>query len=364
MLYRFIPKILFLVGLLVYVGWHVWAVVPLPIWTKWTLVGIGLLCFALEFVGFTPLMNRLPLGLASAVYNVGNKTLIILCYMVMAFLLLDLGRLVHLVPSTMLHDSLPTSVGMTVLMAIVFVYAGIHYNNKKRVAIDLDSGGRTQRPLTLVMASDLHIGYHNRRADLARWVDLINAEKPDLVLIAGDIIDFSFRPVIEEDMASEFRRIKAPIYACLGNHEFIAGEPDAERFYREAGINLLIDSAVSVDGITIIGRDDRSNKRRKTLKDFDIDDSTYTILLDHQPYHLEEAEQAGIDFQLSGHTHRGQIWPVSWITDALYECSWGSHQRGATRYYVSSGLGIWGAKFRIGTQSEYVVARLNSALMR
>ena len=146
MLYRFIPIILFLVGLLVYVGWHVWAVVPLPIWAKWTLVGIGLLCFALEFVGFTPLMDRLPLGIASAVYNIGNKTLIILCYMVMAFLLLDLGRLVHLVPRTMLHDSLPTSVVMTVLMAIIFVYAGIHYNNKKRVAIDLDSGGRTQRP--------------------------------------------------------------------------------------------------------------------------------------------------------------------------------------------------------------------------
>ncbi|MBQ6096233.1 MAG: metallophosphoesterase [Bacteroidales bacterium] len=359
MLIRLITLLLLLVALLVYVGWHVWAVVPLPIWAKWALVGVGLLCFALEFVGFTPLMNRLPLGLASAVYNIGNKTLIIICYMVMAFLLLDLGRLVHLVPRTMLHDSLPTSVGMTVLMAIVFVYAGIHYNNKKRVAIDVDSGGRTERPLTLVMASDLHVGYHNRRADLARWVDLINAENPDLVLIAGDIIDFSFRPVIEEDMAAEFRRIKAPIYACLGNHEYIAGEPDAERFYREAGINLLIDSAVCVDGITIIGRDDRSNKRRKTLKEFDIDDSAYTILLDHQPYHLEEAEQAGIDFQLSGHTHRGQIWPVSWITDALYECSWGSHQRGNTRYYVSSGLGIWGAKFRIGTQSEYVVANLS-----
>jgi hypothetical protein len=69
----------------------------------------------------------------------------------------------------------------------------------------------------------------------------------------------------------------------------------------------------------------------------------------------EEAEKAGIDLQLSGHTHRGQVWPVAWITDALYECSWGSLRKGATDYYVSSGLGIWGAKYRIGTQSEYVV---------
>lgn len=358
MLLRIITLILILVGLLVYVGWHIWAIVPVVLWAKWVLVGLGLLCFALEFVGFTPLMNRLPLNIASAIYNIGNKTLIILFYLMMTFLLLDLGRLLHIVPRTMLHDNLPTSIGIAVLMSALFVCAGIHYRHKQRVAIDLDSNGRIGQPLTLVMASDLHIGYHNRRSDLARWVDLINAEKPDLVLIAGDIIDYSFRPVIEEDMAAEFRRIKAPVYACLGNHEYIAGEPDAEKFYSDAGINLLIDTAVTLNDITIIGRDDRSNRNRKKLDDFNINDSNYTILLDHQPYHLEEAEQCGIDFQLSGHTHRGQVWPLSWITDMLYECSWGSHQRGTTSYYVSSGLGIWGAKYRIGTQSEYVVAKI------
>lgn len=358
MLLRIITLILILVGLLVYVGWHIWAIVPVALWAKWVLVGLGLLCFALEFVGFTPLMNRLPLDIASAIYNIGNKTLIILFYLMMTFLLLDLGRLLHIVPRTMLHDNLPTSIGIAVLMSALFVCAGIHYRHKQRVAIYLDSNGRIGQPLTLVMASDLHIGYHNRRSDLARWVDLINAEKPDLVLIAGDIIDYSFRPVIEEDMAAEFRRIKAPVYACLGNHEYIAGEPDAEKFYSDAGINLLIDTAVTLNDITIIGRDDRSNRNRKKLDDFNINDSNYTILLDHQPYHLEEAEQCGIDFQLSGHTHRGQVWPLSWITDMLYECSWGSHQRGTTSYYVSSGLGIWGAKYRIGTQSEYVVAKI------
>ena len=84
----------------------------------------------------------------------------------------------------------------------------------------------------------------------------------------------------------------------------------------------------------------------------------YSIVLDHQPYNLDRAEAAGVDFQLSGHTHRGQVWPISWITDRIYECSWGSHQRGSTQFYVSSGIGIWGGKFRIGTQSEYVVATL------
>ena len=355
---RFLPILLVLLSSLVYVGWHIWAIAPLPVWGKWTLVGVAIVLFALEFVGFTPLMNQMPLWMSSFVYNVGNKSVIVLFYLLMAFVVLDLGRLVHIVPRSLLHESLPATAVLSVLMVGIFVYASVHYHHKERVSLELDSGGRLQQPVTVVMASDLHIGYHNRRSDLAKWVDMINAEHPDLVLIAGDIVDFSFRPVIEEDMAAEFRRIEAPVYACLGNHEYYSGESDAEHFYREAGINLLIDSSIMVDGVRIVGRDDRTNPKRKSLSQLVGDDSLYTIVLDHQPYHLEEAERQGVDFQLSGHTHRGQVWPLSWVTDVLYECSWGSHQRGATHYYVSSGLGIWGGKYRIGTQSEYVVAQI------
>ena len=84
----------------------------------------------------------------------------------------------------------------------------------------------------------------------------------------------------------------------------------------------------------------------------------YTILLDHQPHNLTEAETAGIDFQFSGHTHHGQVWPISWITDMIYDNAYGYSQKGLTRYYVSSGMGIWGGKFRIGTQSEYLLLTL------
>ena len=114
--------------------------------------------------------------------------------------------------------------------------------------------------------------------------------------------------------------------------------------------------------LCIIGRDDRTNRHRSPLAKLlqQADSGRYSILLDHQPYHLEQAERAGIDFQLSGHTHEGQIWPISWITHSVYECAWGAHQRGATQYYISSGLGIWGGKFRIGTQSEYIVMHLHN----
>ena len=226
--------------------------------------------------------------------------------------------------------------------------------------LELKSSKPLPKEYKVVMASDLHLGYHNPRKELARWVDMINAEKPDFILIAGDIIDGSMRPLIEEKMAEEFHRLKAPVYACLGNHEFYAGQPEAKQFYKEAGIHLLIDDSAVVDSsIVIIGRDDRTNMRRKPVKDLMPDaKSRFTIVLDHLPYSLARPEAAGVDFPRSGQTHRGHVWPISWITDRIYECSWGSCQRGDTQFYISSGIGIWGGKYRIGTQSEYVVATL------
>ena len=92
---------------------------------------------------------------------------------------------------------------------------------------------------------------------------------------------------------------------------------------------------------------------------FSIFNSQLSIRINHQPYNLKDAEKNEIDLQFSGHTHRGQIIPVSWITDLIFENSHGYSKKGETHIYVTSGLGIWGGKFRIGTQSEYVVVYLN-----
>lgn len=352
-----------------YVSWHVWMLLPIATGWKLAVIGTGLLCFLLLFYNFGGGLNKLPLPLARVSYTVGTSSIFILLYLTMIFLLLDIGRLIHLVPKTWLHANGVTAVAIAGLLITVFLCGNLHYYNKVRVPITITTTKPLPHDYRIVMLSDLHLGFHNTRADLARWVDMINAEQPNLILIAGDIIDNSVRPLIEEDMAAEFHRLQAPVYACLGNHEYYSGSPRAQQFYRDAGIHLLIDSVAVIDSsLVIIGRDDRANHRRKPINQLIADVSSslgegqgeaFTILLDHQPYHLEQAEAVGIDFQLSGHTHRGQVWPISWITDALYECSWGRHQRGNTQYYVSSGIGLWGGKFRIGTQSEYVVTTLH-----
>lgn len=349
---------------LAYISWHVWTLLPLGWIWKTIIVVCIVACFGLLFLNFKGKLDDFPLGVAQVLYAIGTSSIFVMLYLVMLFLVLDIGRLCRLIPRSFLYDNWWSAAGIFVVMFGVFLYGNIHYKNKVRVPLEVKSHKPLPKAYKVVMLSDLHLGYHNPRKELARWVDMVNAEQPDFILIAGDIIDISVRPLIEEDMAAEFRRLTAPVYACLGNHEYYSGEPNAQKFYQDAGIHLLSDSSTEVDStFVIIGRDDRTNLRRKSVKDLaaQVDKSKFTILLDHQPYNLELAEQAEIDFQLSGHTHRGQVWPISWITDAVYECAWGSHQRGNTQYYVSSGLGIWGGKFRIGTQSEYVVATIQSA---
>ncbi len=359
---------------MVYIGWHVWTLVPLSRLWRIGIIGVGVASFLLLFANLSRSIDQLPLALARLAYDVGNSSIFILLYLTLIFLVLDLGRLLHVVPKQWLCHNFYTTAAITAGLFVVFLVGNICYHHKVRETLQLTTTKHLDKPLRLVMMSDLHLGYHNPRKDLARWVEMINAERPDMVLIAGDIIDMSIRPLIDEDMAAEFRRIEAPVYACLGNHEYYTGEPLAQQFYRDAGIHLLRDSCAVVGDLLIIGRDDRTNPHRKALGKIVSEtdsllstmrqtegegrgrDQLYTILLDHQPYSLDQAERTGIDFQLSGHTHRGQVWPISWITDRLYECSWGQWQRGDTRYYVSSGIGIWGGKFRIGTQSEYVVA--------
>ena len=342
-----------------YVAWHLWRITPGTWVVKSIVAGLFLIWMALAFASIG-LRKNASIGAITALYEVGHPWMIAYLYLLIAFILADIGRLVGLIPKDWLISNWYTLLGLLGVIAIVLVLGGIHYKHKYREELTVKTVKPLERPMTIVLASDLHLGYSNRKPELSRWVDMINAEDPDLVLFGGDIVDIQLRPLLEGNYAEEFARIKAPLFTVLGNHEYIGNEQDSEKFFADAGITLLRDSVAYFQGITVVGRDDRSNPRRKPLSELASALPGFTILLDHQPYHLEDAELAGIDFQFSGHTHRGQVWPLSWVTDAMYEKSWGHHRRGSPRYYVSSGLGIWGPKIRIGTRSEYLVLHIET----
>ncbi len=346
---------------LAYTLWHVWRLLPVPDVWRAVVVGLCIAAFLLLFISISRAMDGMPMPLAVAVYRIGTSSMVVMLYATIAFILLDALRLAHVVPPSALRDNGRLLVALVAVLVALLVYGNINYHHKVRQDITLTTRKPIGREVRLLMVSDLHIGYHIRRGELRRWVDMINGEHPDVILMAGDLVDRSMRPLVEEDMAAELRQLHAPVYACFGNHEYYCGERKATEFYREAGITLLRDSVATWCGcLRIVGRDDRTNSHRKSLDSLlrDTGRDEYTILLDHQPFDLEASAQAGVDFQFSGHTHHGQVFPASLVTDAVYTVAHGPYSIGSTQYYVSSGLGIWGAKFRIGTCSEYIVATL------
>lgn len=346
-----------------YVIFRLWHLIPptAPALRTTSLV-VVILLFVSFFVGMAARSGEMPVWLTSLFYRVGTGWLMIFFYAVMAFLVLDLLRLMHLIPKSVMLGNWLTLGILTGVLAVVFVLGNINYHNKRRMEITL-SAPVLDRPLKIVAASDLHLGFGTDRKELARWVDMINRERPDVVVFAGDVIDTSTFPLWQGDYAAELLRIDAPwgVFAVPGNHEYISGIDESNRFLEHAGITVLRDSVAVVAGsLAIAGRDDHSNRERKSIAELTktlFDDQT-TILLDHQPLRLGDAAAAGIDLQISGHTHRGQIWPATLITDRMFECSHGFYQKDGTQYFISQGLGIWGGKFRIGSRSEYLVVNL------
>lgn len=221
--------------------------------------------------------------------------------------------------------------------------------------------------LKVALASDIHLGTVVGPVQLEAIVSKINGLEPDLVLLPGDIVDEGVSVEAEEKMTALLRAIRAPLgaFAVPGNHEYYAGLETSLAYLRRGNVTVLQDEAVRVaDSFYLIGRKDwghgRSGERRKSLDEIlaGIDKRLPLILMDHQPVDLGQAEAAGIDLQVSGHTHNGQIIPLTWVNKLIYELNWGAKKRGNTQYYVSSGAGTWGPPVRVGSIPEIVLLRL------
>lgn len=217
-----------------------------------------------------------------------------------------------------------------------------------------------KQDLNVVMFSDTHFGYLSGANHAKRLVKEVNALQPDLIIIPGDIIDDDLEIVEKKQIFSILSQLEAPlgVYGSLGNHDKFRGKMDELITAIEtSNINILYDETIIIDdGIAIIGRKDYSEGERATTAQLaaELDQQMPIILLDHQPYEFAEAEQAGVDLLVAGHTHRGQIMPGNLITQRLFENDWGYLQKGSLHTIVSSGYGFWGPPIRIGTQSEIV----------
>lgn len=353
-----------------YLGIRVYPLVESTFWGIQVLYSAAVVLLVLSPILFFAFRKRISVPKAAVLYKVGTGWLMLIIY---AFLLVLVSDLLRFGLGDRIGNIIPTflslsqvQAGFIVLGTVVIAWFGnLNYYRKKVVQLDLKTEKPLKQVMKIVVLSDLHLGHAISRKELKRWVTFINDQQADLVLFAGDIIDNSLLPLTYYRLDELLREIQSKhgVYACLGNHEYLANVEMSLAFLEKANIRVLRDEVVEVlDGqIQLIGRDDKSNPHRKTLQQLVQPSPQHVqIVLDHQPYTLAEAAEQQLDFQFSGHTHRGQVWPFSWITDYLFEQSHGYLKKGNTQYYISSGLGIWGGRYRIGTQSEYVVVTLTS----
>lgn len=252
------------------------------------------------------------------------------------------------------------------LVALLILYGYINASIVviKNLDITIHKKVKNHTSLNVVLLSDLHLGTIIGPNKLGRIVEKINALKPDIVLLAGDVVDENIKPVIKKNLGALLENIVAKygVYAITGNHEFIGGVGPAVAYLEKHKITYLRDTAVLIDSaFWLVGRNDKdmvrfTGKQRKPLEELmsTVDKSFPIILLDHQPFNLEQAAATGIDLQLSGHTHNGQMFPLNLVTRAIYHPDWGYRKINNTQFYVSCGVGTWGPPVRIGNHPEIV----------
>ncbi len=239
----------------------------------------------------------------------------------------------------------------------------------KKLNLSIGKSAGKLKSLRIAMASDIHLGSIIGPRRVRGLKEKLNSLKADIILFPGDILDEDLGVVIRNDLGKLLREISAKygVYAVNGNHEYIGGVNEADKYLTEHGIKLLRDEAVLIDeSFYVVGREDRSSnsfagKKRKKLDELltGLNKNLPVIVLDHQPFHLNEAEENQVDLQLSGHTHHGQLFPFNFITKKVYELSYGYLQKGNTHYYVSCGFGTWGPPIKTTARPEILLIELS-----
>jgi predicted MPP superfamily phosphohydrolase len=366
--------LLIFISLNYYIGWHgkvmlssVFNIHPNAIY--W-------ICFWL--LTFSYLISRLvvrfvPKSFSRFLKVLGSYWIGVIFYFIILLPLADLAAVVLQLASVPTSTYIPI-LGLIVMLAMGLIFLRGSWNAWnpviRRYDFTIPKAAGDLKDLHIVMASDLHLGSVVSVKHLQLLVDHVNALKPDLILLPGDVIDDDIEPFIRLHMGEIMKQMKAPlgVYAILGNHEYIGGK--IKEFVKEMkaiDIEVLMDSSVLIaDSFYVIGRKDRSADRFggggrlevETLLE-GLDRTLPLILMDHQPYNLDRSAASGIDLQLSGHTHRGQMAPNHWITKRLYELDWGYLKKGSMHTIVSSGYGSWGPPIRLGSRSEIIDINLH-----
>lgn len=300
-----------------------------------------------------------------------------LAFMLYATLLLVLSDLVILIIK--LSGSLPAEevglyryrvfIWVTGLTVIIITAGFINSVIPATTRYTVNAGGESNgdKSYKIVAVSDIHMGTVVRRRSIRKLSSMIKQENPDIIFFLGDLVDGEINPVLRDDLLTSLSLPDgAQSLMITGNHEYIGGISRTTRYIEERGYRILNDEVMVLEnGIQVVGRRDRdsfrfSGEQRKDLDELlaETDPSGTVIVLDHQPPLKGSLPGGDFDLMLSGHTHRGQMWPLGYIVKRIYDPSYGHLSDGRRNFIVSSGFGTWGPRVRVGSRSEIIVIDL------
>ncbi|MFI1866358.1 metallophosphoesterase [Streptomyces jumonjinensis] len=236
----------------------------------------------------------------------------------------------------------------------------------KRVTVPLAKLPRSAHGFRIAVVSDIHIGPILGRAHTQRIVDAINSAQPDLVAVVGDMVDGSVADLGSAAEPLAQLRARHGSFFVTGNHEYYSGAEEWIDHVRELGLDPLENERVEIaGGFDLAGVNDLEGEATGAGPDFaralgDRDPSRASVLMAHQPVVIHDAVDHGVDLQLSGHTHGGQLWPGNYLAELANPTVAGLERYGDTQLYVTRGAGAWGPPVRVGAESDITIVQLAS----
>ncbi|MEU3053416.1 metallophosphoesterase [Streptomyces griseus] len=235
----------------------------------------------------------------------------------------------------------------------------------RRITVPLAKLPRAAHGFRIAVVSDIHIGPILGRAHTRRIVDTINRTSPDLVAVVGDLVDGSVADLGSAAEPLAALRARHGSFFVTGNHEYFSGAEQWVDHVRELGLRPLENARAEIEGFDLAGVNDVAGETEGQGPDFvkalgDRDRGRASVLLAHQPVVIHDAVEHGVDLQLSGHTHGGQLWPGNLLAELANPTVAGLERYGDTQLFVSRGAGAWGPPVRVGAPSDITVVELAS----
>ncbi len=235
----------------------------------------------------------------------------------------------------------------------------------KRVTVPLARLPRAAHGFRIAVVSDIHLSPVLGRSFAQRVVDVVNSTQPDLIAVVGDLVDGSVRDLGPAAAPLAGLRARHGAYFVTGNHEYFSGAEEWVDEVRDLGLRPMENIRTELAHFDLAGVNDIAGEDHGQGPDFakalgDRDGSRPVVLLSHQPVTIDEAVKYGVDLQLSGHTHGGQLWPGPYLAELANPTVAGLEKYGDTQLYVSRGAGAWGPPTRVGAPSDVTVVELAS----